>query len=114
LVSFELNVPRQQFFDPVHWVLGAAIQNVPQVGLWIQSIQLGRSGQAVDRSRALSPGIGRQFIVPEFWAMKLQLHTLFILSPSNALSLWASMSTTVHLMFSFAMLRKQDTCSRSG
>ena len=58
--------------------------------------------------------IGRQFIVPEFWLMKSQLHTLFILLPSSALSLWASMSTTVHRTFSSAERRKRDTCSRPG
>ena len=108
------DVPGQELCDAVDRVVGDARQEFAQVGLGIKPVELRRSDQAVESGRTLSAAVGRQFIVPEFWLMKSQLHTLFILLPSSALSLWASMSTTVHLTFSSAERRKRDTCSRPG
>jgi hypothetical protein len=33
-VGIVLDVPRQQFFGPVNWVIGDALQNVPNVAFW--------------------------------------------------------------------------------
>jgi hypothetical protein len=47
--SIEVDVPREQLFDPVGRVIGDMLQNVPKVGFWVQALRLGRFQQRVDR-----------------------------------------------------------------
>lgn len=54
---FQACVPGQQFFDSVDRMVSDAFQYVPQVGLWIESIKLGRADQAVDICRTISSRI---------------------------------------------------------
>jgi hypothetical protein len=52
------DVPRQQFVDPIDRVVGDALQHVGQIGLRVQVVELGRTHEAVNRSRSFSAGIG--------------------------------------------------------
>jgi hypothetical protein len=45
-------------------------EHVPQIAFWIKPIQFSGSDQAIKDGSTLSPGIGRQFIVPGFWLTK--------------------------------------------
>jgi hypothetical protein len=51
-------------------VIGDAGQNFTQIGFGIETIELRRTDQTVDRRGALAASIGRQLIVPGFWLTK--------------------------------------------
>jgi len=52
------DVPGQQFFNAIDGMIGNSIEHVPQVRLWIETVQFGRADQTVHRSSALPAGIG--------------------------------------------------------
>ena len=58
-VGFERggDVPGQEFFDAVDWMLGDACQDRAQVERRIESIQLGCSDERVKRRSPLTAGI---------------------------------------------------------
>jgi len=45
-------VPRQEFLDTIHRVLGDACENITQIGFRVETVQFGRSNQAIDRCGA--------------------------------------------------------------
>jgi hypothetical protein len=51
-------VPRQQIVDAVHFVIGDAPEEVPQVGERIDAGELAGFDQAVDRRGAVAAGVG--------------------------------------------------------
>jgi hypothetical protein len=51
-------------------MISDAREHIPQIAFGIKPIQFSRSDQAIKDGCALSPGIGRQFIVPGFWLTK--------------------------------------------
>jgi hypothetical protein len=57
-LSKQLPIPRQEFVDPVNWVLGDAGQDVGQPGLRVDVVHFGRDDDAVHGGGALSAAIG--------------------------------------------------------
>ena len=51
-------VPGQEFFDAVDWMIGDAGQHVAEVGFGIKSVQVRGADQAVNCGGALAAGIG--------------------------------------------------------
>ena len=47
-------IQRQEFRDPIDGMLGDALEDVPQVGFWIELVELGCSDERVDRRGALA------------------------------------------------------------
>jgi hypothetical protein len=65
-----IEIPRQQFVDAVDGMVGDTRQHLVQIGFGIETIELRRTDQTVDRRGALAASIGRQLIVPGFWLTK--------------------------------------------
>ena len=51
------DVPGQEFFDSVDWMLGDGCQDRTQVEGGIEAVQLGCSDKAIERCSALAAGI---------------------------------------------------------
>ncbi len=73
----------------------------------IKSIQFGGSDEAVDGSRAVAAGIGRQFIMPEFWHAKSRSRTRFTHSLTRASSFPVNTSTMESPTFLFGVRRER-------
>ena len=69
----------------------------------VESIQLGRSDETVERRRSLAAGIGRQFIMPEFWHAKSRSRTRFTRSLTKASSFPVNTSTMESPICSFVV-----------
>ena len=52
------DVPGQEFFDSVDWMLGDGCQDRTQIEGWIEAVQLGCPDEAIERCGPLSAGIG--------------------------------------------------------
>jgi hypothetical protein len=63
-------VPRQEFMYTVDGMISDSLQDMSQIELRIQIVEFGRAEQAVNGRGAFAAGIGRQFIMPEFWHAK--------------------------------------------
>ena len=46
-IDLQLDVPRQQFVNPIDWVIGDHRQYVPQIGFWINAVEFHSAKQAV-------------------------------------------------------------------
>jgi hypothetical protein len=51
-----VKVPGEQFLDAIDGMIRDVRKHMTKVGLWIKSIELGRTNQAVDRGGTLSAG----------------------------------------------------------
>ena len=50
-------IPRQQFLDTVHRMIGDALQDVAQIEFRIETVEFGRAEQAVNGRGAFAAGI---------------------------------------------------------
>ena len=57
-----VKVPGKQFLDAIDRMVRNVRKHMTKVCLWIKSIELGRTNQAVDRGGTLSAGIRRDLI----------------------------------------------------
>ena len=71
-------VPWQQIGDAADGVLGDSGEYGSEIVLRVDAGELGRTDERVDGSGALAAGVGRQFIMPEFWCAKSLSPTHFI------------------------------------
>ena len=46
-IDLQLDVPRQQFVNPIDWIIGDHRQHVPQIGFWINAVEFHSAKQAV-------------------------------------------------------------------
>ena len=86
-------VPGQEFLDTVDWVIGDALQDMAKIEFGVEIVELSRAEQAVNGRGAFAAGIGRQFIVPEFWHAKSRSRTRFTHSLTGASSFSVNTST---------------------
>ena len=100
--------------DAVDRVIGDTLQDVAQIEFWIDTVKLGRAEQAVNGRRAFAAGIGRQFIMPEFWHAKSLSHTRFTHLRTRASSFSVSTSTMESPIYLFEVRTERRIYFRVG
>jgi hypothetical protein len=107
-------IPRQELVNTVHRMICDTLQDVSQIEFRIKIVELGRAEQAVNSRCAFSAGIGRQFIVPEFWHAKSLSRTHFTHLLTKASSFPVNTSTMESLICSFAVRTERRIYFRVG
>ena len=107
-------VPGQEFVDAVDGMIANALQDMVQIEFWVEIVKLGRTEQAVDGRRTFTAGIGRQFIMPEFWHAKSRSRTRFTRSLTGASSFSVSTSTMESPTCSFVVRTERRIYSQVG
>ena len=107
-------VPGQEFLDTVDRVIGDALQDMAKIEFGVEIVELGRAEQAVNGRRAFAAGIGRQFIMPEFWHAKSLSHTRFTHLRTRASSFSVSTSTMESPIYLFEVRTERRIYFRVG
>ena len=93
---------------------GMLSQHSTEIERRVKSIEFGSADQAVQSRGPLSAGIGRQFIMPEFWHAKSLSHTRFTHLRTRASSFSVNTSTMESPTYSFAVRTERRIYFRVG
>ena len=100
--------------DTIDRMIGDALQDMAQIEFRVDTVKLGRAEQAVNGRCAFAAGIGRQFIMPEFWHAKSLSHTRFTHLRTRASSFSVNTSTMESPTCSFAVRTERRIYFRVG
>jgi hypothetical protein len=95
-------------------VFGDLSEDSTKIESRIKCIEFGSADQTVEGSGTLSAGVGRQFIMPEFWYAKSLSHTRFTHLRTRASSFSVNTSTMESPIYSFAVRTERRIYFRVG
>ena len=95
-------------------MIGDASQYLAEISFRVETVEFGRSDQAVNDRRAFAAGIGRQFIMPEFWHAKLVSRTRFIPWRNKASSFSVNTSTLELYTYLFEVQMERRVYFQAG